>query len=221
MKISNESDRYSLRHKIFERLEEKILNGEYKPGDYMVETKVSMQYNVSRTPVREAFRQLEREDLVKIVPNKGAMVLGVTPEDIEDIYNIRIVIERLAVRWAIDKITPEEIEQLKQQVELSEFYTDKNNISQLQELDSGFHKIIYDACKSRPLKNVLTYFHHHVKRARRNSFQTPGRAKEALREHREILQAIIDKNSEKAEDLMCTHIRNVKNNLIKNHIIDK
>jgi len=221
MEVSNGNARYSLRYKVLGQLEESILNGEYQPGDYLVETKLSRQFGVSRTPIREAIRQLEREGLVKIVTNKGAMVLGVTDEDIEDIYNIRMEIEKLAVRWAIQKITPDEIEKLKEQVELAEFYINKKHCTRLQDLDTEFHRIIYDACKSRPLKHMLSDFHRYVQRARKTSLQTPGLAKEALKEHKEILETIIEENVDKAEALICKHIRNAKENLLKNHILLK
>lgn len=214
MGIDQDNDSYSLRAKVFKVLEEDILSGKLQPGDSLIETKLSDELGVSRTPIREAIRQLELEDLVRIIPNKGAVVLGVSPQDIHDIYTIRMLIEGLAARWAAEKITPEEIKQLKESVELSEFYTLKSDMQHLQELDSRFHEIIYDACKSKPLRHTLTTFHHYIKRARASSFETPGRAKKALEEHKAILEAIMDKNPEKAAKLACDHVKNASANLI-------
>ena len=90
----------TLHIRVFEEIEHAILGGELKSGENLTESRLSKELGVSRTPVREALRQLELEGLVRTVPNKGAVVVGVTEKDIEDIYVIRTRIEDLAVRWA-------------------------------------------------------------------------------------------------------------------------
>ena len=89
----NENYLVSLRGRVFSQLENEILNGKYQPGDSLIETKLSDELGVSRTPIREAIRQLELEGLVQAIPNKGAVVKGISPKDIEDIYTIRMLIE--------------------------------------------------------------------------------------------------------------------------------
>ena len=212
--LEQENDKSSLRSKVFKALENDILEGIYKPGENLTEIKLSEQLGVSRTPIREAIRQLELEGLVKFVPNKGAVVLGITWEDIQDIYVIRTLIEGLAVRWATEKMTEKEMEALKESVELSEFYTYKNNMENLRKFDSTFHALIYEACKSRPLNHMLTTFHHYVQKARAVSFAIPGRANEALEEHKAILQAMTSRDSASAEKLMIQHVQNAKDNLL-------
>lgn len=93
----------SLHSRVYNRIRNDILNGVYEPGESLVELKLSEELGVSRTPVREALRQLELEGLVQSVPNKGATVRGVTEQDIQDIYTIRMLIEGLAARWAAEK----------------------------------------------------------------------------------------------------------------------
>jgi DNA-binding GntR family transcriptional regulator len=215
IEMDQETDRYYLRGKVYRKLEKSILNGKYKTGDGLNESKLSHEMGVSRTPIREALRQLELDGLVKIFPHKGAVVLGVSKRDIEDIYTIRKLIEGLAVRWAIEKITDEEIKKLKELVELAEFYTNKNDMQYLERIDSNFHELIYEASKSNPLMHTLKNFHHYVQRARISSFKTPGRAQKSLKEHREILQAIIDKDADRADKLMCQHVNNAAENLLK------
>lgn len=214
--IDLENDKSSLRSKVFKRLEEDILDGKYNPGDSLIETKLSEELGVSRTPIREAIRQLELEGLVKIVPNKGAVVLGISTQDIEDIYTIRMLIEGLAVRWATEKMTDEELEALKESVELSEFYTYRNNMQNLSKFDSRFHELIYEGCKSKPLKHVLTTFHHYIQKARASSYASPGRAQGALEEHKAILEAMMERDSKRAEELMVQHVKNASMNLLKN-----
>ena len=112
----------SLRGRVFEKLREDILSGVYKDCDELREITIGEEMGVSRTPVREALRQLELEGLVKIIPNKGAYVTGITPKDVQDIYMIRSILEGMCARWATEHITPEQIEQLEEIVLLSEFH---------------------------------------------------------------------------------------------------
>lgn len=210
----NENYSNSLRKKVFYQLQNAILNGIYEPGESFTETKLSEELGVSRTPIREAIRQLELEGLVQSIPNKGAIVTGITAQDIEDIYTIRMLIEGLAARWAAEKITNGELEELKEAVDLEEFYTFKNDSNHLLKFDSKFHEIIFRASKSKPLMHTLSTFHHYVQRARVASFETPGRAQKVLEEHKAILQAIVDRDAERAEKLTTEHVRNASVNLI-------
>ncbi len=205
----------SLRGKVFTRLQNDILNGKYEPGESLVETKLSEELGVSRTPVREAIRQLELEGLVQSIPNKGVTVNGISSQDIEDIYTIRMLIEGLAARWAAEKITPAELRELKEALELEEFYTRKNDAGQLMHFDSRFHDIVFKASKSKPLMQTLSTFHHYVQRARNASLTNPDRAKQVLREHKAILQAIMEHDADKAEKLTTDHVRNASLNLLQ------
>lgn len=205
----------SLRNRIFNQIQADILNGVYEPGESLTETKLSEELGVSRTPVREALRKLELEGLVQSIPNKGVFVKGVSPQDISDICTIRMLIEGLAAKWAAEKITPHEIDELKEAVELEEFYTMKSNIDQLLQFDTRFHDLIYKACKSKPLMHVLSTFHNYIRKARKISMSSPKRAMEVLEEHKAILQAIIERDAAKAERLATEHVKNASENLLK------
>lgn len=204
----------SLRGRVFAQLQDDILNGKYSAGDSLVETRLSEELGVSRTPIREAIRQLELEGLVSTIPNKGAVVKGISAKDIEDIYTIRMKIEGLAARWAAEKISDSELAELKEALEFEEFYTLKNDATHLLKFDSKFHEIIFKASKSMPLMHMLQTFHLYVQRARNVSFKSPQRAKEALAEHSAILKAITERNPDKAEELTTEHIKNARDNLI-------
>jgi DNA-binding GntR family transcriptional regulator len=206
----------SLRGKVFEIIERDILNGVYKPGESLTESKLSDQLGVSRTPVREALTQLDFKGLVRFVPNKSAVVTGISEQDIRDIYTIRILIEGLAARWAAEHITDIELQELREAFELEEFYTAKKDLAHLIKLDSQFHKVLFKASKSRPLMHILSTFHHYVQQARGHSLEIPGRAQKALAEHKAILQAISEHNGAKAEQLTVRHIRQASANLLRN-----
>jgi len=206
----------SLGNKIFRQLQDDILNGKYEPGDVLTETKLSEELGVSRTPIREALKQLELEGLVKTTPgSKRVIVQGITEQDIEDIYTIRMMIEGLAARWAAEKITTEEAKKLKEVVDFEEFYTMKGgNTGNLIKIDSKFHDLVFKASKSRPLIHILSTFHHYVQSARGASFSTPGRAQKVFEEHKAIAQAIIDRNPDLAEKLTTQHVKNARDNLM-------
>ncbi|MGE5473083.1 MAG: GntR family transcriptional regulator [Ignavibacteriales bacterium] len=207
---------YSLTQKIFNILQNRILNGVYSDGERLCELKLTKELNISRTPVREAIFQLEQEGLVKIIPNKGAIVIGITLEDIKDIYSIRIQVEGLAARLCAERITAREIERFEEIMDLMELYTNKKDYEKLLGIDTQFHSMIFNSSKSRPLIQVLGMLHMYVLRARKASFQKPGRAEKALQEHMEIYRAILDKKPEMAENLATKHVKNAEQNLMEN-----
>lgn len=205
---------YSLRTKIYHTLKNAILDGVYKPGESLIEMKLAKELGVSRTPIREALRQLELEGLVTSIPNKGVIVEGVSPQDVEDIYTIRKMIEGLAARWAAEKISDEQLKEVKDILDLMEFYTEKGNTEKLSELDSRFHDIIFQASNSRPLESVLTNFHQFIQRARTVSVKAKGRAVHSLEEHRKIYEALAAHDADAAEKAMTEHVGSARSNLI-------
>lgn len=206
-------DKYSLRARVYGALREDILNGKYKPGENLIELRIAEELNVSRTPVREAVRQLELEGLVESIPNKGVIVKGISKKDIEDIYRIRKVLEGLAARWAVEKITDEDVENLQEVYDLMEFYTMKNDVNQISKLNTRFHEIIFNATKSSIMQHILKDFQFYVKWARHESLCTPGRKEEALREHNDILQAFKKRDADEAEKFLTIHVENSSKNL--------
>jgi len=208
------SDNHSLRSQVFREIEAAILNGEFLPGDALSELKLSEKLGVSRTPVREALGQLELEGLVRSFPNRGAVVVGISQKDIEDIFAIRMRIEGLAARWCAENITPEERDALRDIVDLQQFYLDKGEPLQVWHLDSRFHAGINDACRSGPLKHTLSGLHNYISKARRISMENAIRARESVEEHRGILNAVAERNADLAERLTVLHIENARNSFL-------
>ncbi len=208
------SERGSLATRVFQHLERAILEGELPHGEVLTETKLSAALGVSRTPVREALFQLEQEGLVHL-SQKGAVVIGVTPKDIEDIYTMRMLIEGLASRLAAMYITEEELAALYEIVDLQDFYVERGDTLQAWNMDTRFHEKLYEASRSRMLLNTLKSFHNYVRKAREQSFRTADRARVAAREHREILNAIKNRDALAAEHLTAAHIANAKANMQK------
>ena len=204
----------SLREQVFSKIEEDIINGRYKEGQKVTESMLSNELGVSRTPIRESIRRLELEGLIDIIPNKGIVITGVTREDIEDIYDIRELIEGLATRKAAIKMNEVDHEKLKEIIDLQEFYTMKDNIKGLVKMDSEFHKLIFKCSGSKTLNHTLSMFHHNLKKARRDSFSKEMKVP-ILEEHKNIYDAIVEKNSKMAEKLANLHVKNAKKRIFR------
>lgn len=207
------TDKYSLRGRVFNRIREEILSGKYHQNEELKETSIGNELGVSRTPVREALRQLELEGLVNIIPNKGAYVTGITTKDIQDIYMIRSYLEGLCVRWACIYITKEQLEELEEIIYLSEFHAKKEHHDQLLELDNRFHEILYEASNSKILNHVLSDFHHYVQRVRKVTLSSNSRAINSNAEHLAIVEALKQKDQDKAEMLAHEHMMNTIKNI--------
>ena len=205
----------SLSDRVFEQLENSILNGSIQEGESLNELKLSAELGVSRTPVREAIRMLEQKNLVRLTPNKGAIVLGVDHKDLQDIYTIRSYIEGLASRWAAENITDDKCKRLREIVDLQEFYYLKNDSDQISEMDSRFHETIFNYSESRSLEHMLRDLHHMIQRYRKQSIEDTERTEKSITEHRLILEAICSGDGDEAERLTATHINNAKENLLR------
>ncbi len=208
-KIQQDYAATPVRAQVFRQLEKAILEGELAPGTSLTEVKLSAELGVSRTPIREALMQLELEGLVKTTHNKGAVVVGISGSDVNDIYLIRTRIEGFAARRAAENITEEELQDLREIVELQEFYLGRGDTLQVGNLDQRFHEIVYEGSRSRPLKQILSMFHNYIQKARTTSVRR-GRAAASTQEHRDILTAIESRNADEAERLMGIHVENAR-----------
>ncbi len=209
-------DKYSLRGRVFHRLREDILSGKYEEHEELKEVAIGEEMGVSRTPVREAFRQLELEGLIQIIPNKVAYVTGTTQKDVKDIYMIRSLLEGLCARWATEHITKEQLEEMEENVYLAKFHAQKGHWEQLAELDNRFHDIMYEACDSKMLEHQLKEYHEYVLRVRKKTLSDENRGSKSNEEHEQIMEAIKAGNGELAERLANKHMINAYENMVKN-----
>ena len=200
-------DKYSLRGRVFQSIREDILSGRYEQNTELKEAAIGAELGVSRTPVREALRQLELEGLVTIIPNRGAYVNMITAKDVKDIYVIRSMLEGLCARWATQSITAEQLDSMEETLCLSEYHTSKKNYEKLYELDSLFHEQLYEAGGSRILNHILSDFHDYVKMVRKATISTSSRSVTSTEEHRAIFEAIKEKDPDKAEALAKEHVK--------------
>ena len=204
----------SLAEQVLERLENDILTGKYQRGEVLTELKLVSDLGVSRTPVREALHRLEQEHIIEIT-QKGILVLGVTEQDLKDIFAIRLRIEGMASAFAVENMTPEQLNELKETLELQEFYVGKQDPERIKTMDSKFHQLIYRYCGSAVLNDTLMPLHKKVQKYRRASVENNSRAQQSAREHRAIFEAIEARNAELAEKYTTEHIANAANHILK------
>ena len=197
----------SLGSKIFILLRDRILNESYKCGDKLNELTLAKELKISRTPIREALKQLELEGLVESIPNKGVYVKGFSPRDIDDMFEIRLSLEGLAVSFAIDRMDEVHLAKIKEVFELLEFYTAKGDFDKVNDFNILFHESIYQATQSTYFEQILKDIHYYVSVTSRHSIARPERLESSLLEHRAILEAIIDRDKEEATERIQRYIR--------------
>ncbi len=197
----------SLAEQVFDRIENEILSGKYQRGEMLTEMKLVSDLGVSRTPVREALHRLEQEHLVDISP-KGILVVGVTQKDLEDIFAIRLRIEGMASAEAARHITGEELAELRETLELQEFYVPKKDADHIKGMDSKFHQLIYRFSGSAVLNDTLLPLHKKVQKYRRASVENESRAIQSAKEHRAVYEAIAAHDPELADRRTYEHISN-------------
>lgn len=197
----------SLGSKIFILLRDRILNESYKCGDKLNELTLAKELKISRTPIREALKQLELEGLVESIPNKGVYVKGFSPRDIDDMFEIRLSLEGLAVSFAIDRMDEVHLAKIKEVFELLEFYTTKGDFDKVNDFNILFHESIYQATQSTYFEQILKDIHYYVSVTSRHSIARPERLESSLVEHRAILEAIIDGDKDEATERIQRHIR--------------
>ena len=211
--MMNRHKSMSLADYIFEKLENDILSGVYPYGEILTESGLSEQLGVSRTPIREAIKRLEQENLVNDV-SKGVEVLGITKKDIDDIFEIRVRLEGLAARWAAENASPEDKNHLKEVIDLQDFYTGRSDAEHIKDMDSDFHYSLYVCCGSPVLSNTLIPLHKKVQQYRKTSVSNGSRAQRSVEEHRAILEAVLAGDGEKADQMMIEHIRNARESIL-------
>lgn len=202
----NFTSSFSLTDEIVDIIRDRILKGEYKIGEKIKENQIATELKVSRTPIREAFKQLENEGLIDYIPNRGCFAKGFTRQDIEDIYAVRKALEILAVEWAVKGMTPEQLKSLQDQSDLMEFYTARKDSKKVLEINTDFHDVIYNATGSRFMAQVLRSYKEYIEQTRKVLFYEQEYLEEIYEEHKAILDAIISKDVDAAKTAMAKHL---------------
>ena len=202
----------SLADEIVQILRSRIINGEYSIGEKLVENKIAKELKVSRTPVREAFKQLTKEQLTKenlieYVPNKGCFAKGFEQNDLQDIYAVRIAVEQLAVAWAIKNKTDEDMARLKEQLEVMSLYTASGMVEKLIQADEEFNNVLYQMARSRFITQALRSYQEYIDLARQGILARRENLPEILEEHKSIYEAVDAGDEDAAKAAVERHLK--------------
>ena len=203
----------SLADQVFQHLETDILSGKYSRGEILTEGKLSAELGVSRTPVREALRRLEQEHIIE-ESGKGSVVIGISEKDLKDIFIIREQLESMAASFAAQNATSEQLRELKEALELQEFYLEKQDAERIKFMDNQFHKTLYKLSGSMTFYDILIPLHKKVQKYRKASLESKSRAVASVEEHRKIYEAIADSNDKLASEYAKEHVKNAYNHII-------
>lgn len=192
------------------KLQRDILTGKYRPGEKLTEQNLCREYGVSRTPIREALRQLETDGLVENILNRGCFVIGLSKADYEDMFDLRKAYEIQAVKWGIQRITDDEMDKLEETFEFMEFYTMRGDLDKMLVINAGFHQVIYEAAHNRMLQKTLTSYQTFLKYRSENAVYGAGYLATVLEEHRAIFKAFMDRDVRAGAEAMERHINRAK-----------
>jgi DNA-binding GntR family transcriptional regulator len=195
-----------IREVVYESLRKIIISGIIPVGERIIEKEYSERLNISRTPVREALRMLEMEELVEYIPRVGVVIKRISVEDVIEIYKIRQHLEVLASVTAMENITEDEIKEIEKLLDLTEQKNNEGDIEEVIRLFGVFNSKIYEASKMKRLAGMISKLNEYLQRFRNISISENARREKALREHREILKAIVEKDKESIEDIIKRHL---------------
>lgn len=211
----NENDYLPLRDVVFNTLRQSILTGELKPGERLMEIHLADKLGVSRTPIREAIRKLELEGLVTMIPRRGAEVAQITEKNLREVLEVRRALDALAVELACARITGEQLAQLKAACDHFEEETKKGDANQVALADVAFHDIILEASGNGKLVQMIANFSQQMYRYRLEYVKDESNYAQLIDEHRQIYEAIQNRDGQKGACAIKTHIDNQEKAVIR------
>lgn len=197
-----------IRDVIYKTIRKAILRGDFLPGERLMEEQLAQELGTSRTPVREALRKLEVEKMVSHLPHKGVVVSSISSDELEDLYEIRALIETIIAKQAAINATPRDIENLRSILDKEEAATDPDIIMEYIE---EYNFTLAEIANCPQISNLARQVRETLARMIKTSHLHPTRRQKAQIEHRAIVDAIADGNSELAQKLTIDHIKNSSN----------
>lgn len=207
----------TLRERIVDFIKDSIVTGRLKPGERVPEQEIAENFGISRTPIREAFRQLESEGFITVTPRKGAVVSPITDKDVSEFYAIKSLLEGYAARTACSKLTPKEIKRLETLNANMVKCAERSDFKGFFKLDNQFHDTFIKACGNDKLFNLIHHLVQQFERFRMTALSLPGRMQESIKQHSQIVEgfktnnigiveSLVRDNAEKGRDVLVEEI---------------
>jgi len=192
----------TLREKILETIRDAISSGALKPGEKVAEPELAERFGISRTPIREAFRQLESEGYLTVIPRKGAVVVSFSNKEVEEFYAIKSILEGYAANLACRNLTEKEIDKLASINEKLRQLAEEDDIRHFFKIHNDFHELFRKAADNTKLDELISSLVGKFQRLRYASLSKPGRMKISVQEHNKIIEAFRARNPDLAEQLV-------------------
>jgi len=205
----------------YRAIREGILAGTFAEGSHITARQLAEATGLSRTPVREAMRQLNAEGLITLIPNRGAFVARWTEAEIQQIYELRVLLESFAAKVAAERISDEQCEELKSlAAEMSRLVEDRpEDVNVIAEVNDRFHKGVLEACGNPRLRDLLcaitevplqlsTFRRYSIEQLRRSASQ-----------HAELVSALLERDGDWAGAVMTAHIRSARHTLLQPPVV--
>jgi len=204
-----------LREAVCESLREAIVSGVLEPGERLMEIQLAEELGVSRTPIREAMRKLELEGYIVMMPRRGTYVASMSIRDINEIFEIRTVLESLSSGLAAERITQEELERLQRLMLKISGYVKIGNMEKIVATDIEFHDVLYQAARNGRLVGIISNLRDQLTRFRTLSMSFPGRLEATLEEHRNMVEAIAQGDVSAAQKAAEAHMEHSEQVLLQ------
>ena len=205
----------TIRRKIYHFLREQLLSGELQPHQHLIEAKIARDIGTSRTPVREALHSLELEGLIESIPRVGYVVKPISEQEVEEICEIRMAIEGVAARWAIEKAHKKLVDELAKNVSLAEEKISKGDVRAFVDMDAQFHEIISKFSGSKRLLELAQTLRRHMLRYRIQSIYSVDNVLRAIEGHKGIVQAIKKRDPEEVTQAIRHHMEQSKRDVLR------
>lgn len=192
----------TLRERIVEFVKDAIIKGRLKPGERVPESELAEMFGISRTPIREAFRQLESEGFITFTPRKGAIVSPITDKDVIEFYAIKGLLEGYAAKMACCKISDKEIRRMEDLNSQMTKCAERNDVKNFFKLDNQLHDVFLKICGNDKLYNLIHVLVQQFERFRKTSLSLSGRMWSSVKQHNEIIEAFKKRDVDLVERLV-------------------
>ena len=192
----------TLRERILETIRDAIMSGSLKSGEKVAEPELAERFGISRTPIREAFRQLESEGYLTVIPRKGAVVAAFSPKDVEEFYAIKSILEGYAARKACELLSDREIDKLVSINEKLRHLAETGDVRHFFKVHNDFHELFITAASNDKLSEMITSLVRKFQLLRIASLNKPGRMLISIQEHEKIIEAFRNRDAILAEKLV-------------------
>lgn len=195
---------------VYESLKTKIENGSLSPSENLREVELANQYQVSRNTIKKALMMLERDTLVSIEPNKGAKVRSYSLNEVLEFLELRSVLEGFIINLSCSVLTDEDVQKMQDILDKMRTFKERQELISYSQHNQKFHQVIYDACPNKTATSFLVALKSQMRKYNTKTILIPHRSNQSFDEHEAIYEAVKQRDGKKAEELMVTHIMNVR-----------